>query len=302
MNTSVSDEIKWRYDLLSEIGGKSANYAIDPTFLRDWRIYGGQQGIWMDKQRTAALTDDGNGLAVSLLHKGNIYPDDFDETGVIYHYPVTNRPKSRDIGEIEAVKNCNRLRVPVFVITVSQLEPSKRDVYFGYVTMWDDRAKVFIVEFGMDETAIADHEVDSPFELKAREPKTTYEATKRPDQAAFRIAVIRRYGAQCAVCEMTVIDLLDAAHLVSKAEDGSDDPRNGLPLCALHHRAFDKGLFAINPDTLTLITRQNGPDRSEMAITKDDLGHLRAKPHQSALEYRWAKWLKDHSGANTRCT
>src|SRR5262249_25242988 len=138
MNASVNDEIKWRYDVLAELGGKSANYAVDPATLRQWRIYGGQQGIWVDKHRTAAITNNGQGLAVGLLHKGSIYPDDFDETGVIYHYPVTNRAPSRDWGEIEAVKNCSRLRVPVFVITVSPGESTKRDVYFGYVTMSDD--------------------------------------------------------------------------------------------------------------------------------------------------------------------
>ena len=293
MNAVVIEEVKWRYDLLAEIGGKAANYAVDPLMLRTWRIYGGQQGICVDKQRTAPLTENGHGLAVSLLHKGHIYPDDFDETGVIYHYPVTSRPPSRDLGEIEAVKNCSRLQVPVFVITVAQTETAKRNIYFGYVTMWDDRAKVFIVEFGINATAIVAQEAEAPFELKVCEPKETYEVLKRPGQAAFRIAVVRRYGAQCAVCEIAVIDLVDTAHLVPKAEDGSDDPRNGLPLCALHHRAFDKGLFAIKPDTLCVVTKQHGPSTSALGITKNSLGYLKATPHQSALGYCWEKWLKE---------
>lgn len=297
MNSLIADEIKWRHDLLAEIGGKSANYAVDPATLRDWRIYGGQQGIWVDKQRTALITDDSNGLAVSLLHKGDIYPDDFDESGVIYHYPVTGGPQSRDLGEIEAVKNCCRLKVPVFVTTVSEAESSRRNVYFGYVTMWDDRAKVFVVEFGIDEAAIAAHDIGKPFELKVQEPKATYEATRRPEQAAFRIAVVRRYGAQCVVCEMAVIDLLDAAHLVSKADSGSDDPRNGLPLCTLHHRAFDKGLFAINPETFALVTREHRPSKAELGIIRDNLDHLEAKPHRDALDHCWVKWQKDSSGA-----
>jgi hypothetical protein len=94
-----------------------------------------------------------------------------------------------------------------------------------------------------------------------------------------------------------VIDLLDAAHLASKANDGSDDPRNGLPLCTLHHRAFDKGLFAITPDTLTLATRQHGPSKAQLGITRDNLRHLQAKPHPSALEHCWTKWLQENSGA-----
>lgn len=300
MNKPLIDEIKWRRDLLAEIGGAAVNYAIDPVVLRDWRIYGGAQGIWVDKQRTADLTEDGYGLAVGLLHTGSTYPDDFDDTGGIYHYPATSRPQSRDIGEIEAVKNCCRYKVPVFVITASQMHASKRDVYFGYVTMWDDKAKVFIVEFGVEDKDAVDPETEVPFDLKVKEPKAIYEATKRPEQAAFRIAVVRRYGAQCAVCDLAVIDLLDAAHLVPKAEDGSDDPRNGLPLCALHHKALDKYLFAINPETLAVVTKPHGPSKSELGITKDNLAHLKAKPHQRAMDYCWAKWLKHTGGTFVR--
>jgi hypothetical protein len=58
-NRSIIEEVNWRHDLLAEIGGKVANHGVDPATLRDWRIYGGQQGIWVDKQRTAALTADG---------------------------------------------------------------------------------------------------------------------------------------------------------------------------------------------------------------------------------------------------
>ncbi|MGE3542145.1 MAG: HNH endonuclease [Candidatus Tectimicrobiota bacterium] len=296
MNAVVSEEVQWRYALLTDIGGQAANYTIDPLTLRQWRLYGGQQGIWVDKQRTASLTEDGHGLAVSLLHKGHSYPDDFDATGVIYHYPVTSRPHARDLGEIAAVKNCCRLQVPVFVITVSPGATSKRDVYFGYVTMWDDRAQVFIVEFGLNATVLLGKEADVPFTLHVSEPKGTYEVTSRPHQAAFRIAVVRRYGVQCAVCEIAVIDVLDAAHLAPKAADGSDDPRNGLLLCALHHRAFDKGLFAIKPDTLAVVTQQHGPSQAALGITKDALGHLKAHPDPSALGYCWEKWLKEHGG------
>ncbi|MBN1428132.1 MAG: HNH endonuclease [Anaerolineae bacterium] len=294
MNTPVNNEIQWRYDLLEAIGGQVINYGIDPALLQYWRIYGGQQGIWVDKQRTAILTDDGRGLAVGLIHKGNIYPDDFDETGVIYHYPVTARPPARDIGEIEAVKNCHRLNVPLFVIKVSELASSKRDVYFGYVTMWDDRAKVFIIEFGTSDILAANQE-ERLFELKVLQPKGLYQATTRPGQAAFRIAVFCRYSPQCAVCEMAVIELLDAAHLVSKAEDGNDDPRNGLPLCALHHRAFDKCLFAIEPGGFAVETKRNGPDRYELGITKDALEY-EMPPHPSALEYRWERWVRECGG------
>jgi putative restriction endonuclease len=290
---TITEEIELRRDLLDRIGGKAANYRISPATLRDWRIYGGQQGIWVDKQRTRALTKGGNGLAVSLLHKGDIYPDDVDETGIIYHYPVTNRSSSRDLGEIEAVKNCKRYSVPLFVIRVSENDPTERDVFFGYVTTWDDQAKAFIIEFGLRQASIMETVSERPFKLIVQEFGEKYEVTKRSNQAAFRIAVFRRYGFQCAVCDVSVTDLLDAAHLVSKSEHGSDDPRNGIPLCALHHRAFDSNLFSIDPSTLAVVTRKKGPSMAELGITKHEISHLPVFPPREALNYCWKKWRKE---------
>lgn len=39
---------------------------------------------------------------------------------------------------------------------------------------------------------------------------------------------------------------IDAAHVVPRNRDGSDDIRNGIALCKRHHWAFDLGLFSIN--------------------------------------------------------
>ena len=48
------------------------------------------------------------------------------------------------------------------------------------------------------------------------------------------------------------LSLLDAAHLYPISKKGTDDPRNALVLCALHHRAFDRGLILIDPDSLVV--------------------------------------------------
>lgn len=39
-----------------------------------------------------------------------------------------------------------------------------------------------------------------------------------------------------------------AAHIYPKSEGGPDDPRNGIPLCKVHHWAFDCGWFSVNDD------------------------------------------------------
>jgi hypothetical protein len=55
------------------------------------RVYGGAQGIWVDKKNTAKLTSDGEDITVSILHTGRHYPDDLSNDGVIYHSPTTDR-------------------------------------------------------------------------------------------------------------------------------------------------------------------------------------------------------------------
>ena len=43
------------------------------------------------------------------------------------------------------------------------------------------------------------------------------------------------------------VGLLDAAHIVPvEHPDGSDETSNGVALCALHHRAYDRGLVTFD--------------------------------------------------------
>ena len=100
----IEIEINRRKELWKKI--KSFNDGdITPTQLRDLRVYGGSQGIYTDKLNTANYTSNGKGLTVSILHLGDYYPDELDENGILYHYPQTQRPSSRDEGEVIATKN-----------------------------------------------------------------------------------------------------------------------------------------------------------------------------------------------------
>ena len=288
---SIDEEREWRLLRWEELGGTQMASGIMPQALRDLDIYGGQQGIWVDKKRTQSVTNDQFGVAVSVIHKGDRYPDDFDESGVIYHYPKTDRPRSRDLGEVEAVKNCNRYDLPIFVIRVSPENSQSREVYMGYVTYWDDESEVFIIEFGELEAVDADELRKELFQVKEEGSIREYVTKVRSRNAGFRIASLRRYGTKCAVCEINVVELLDAAHIVPKAKSGTDDERNGIVLCSLHHRAFDRGLFAINPESLEIVPAPKGPSLKQIGITKKSISHLQNFPHRKALETAWQKMI-----------
>jgi putative restriction endonuclease len=80
----------------------------------------------------------------------------------------------------------------------------------------------------------------------------------------FRENVLRTYGYRCAVCAFDLrLDhaslALDAAHIRWHQAQGPSTMPNGLALCALHHKLFDRGAFTLADDlTLVISARVNG--------------------------------------------
>jgi putative restriction endonuclease len=64
----------------------------------------------------------------------------------------------------------------------------------------------------------------------------------------FRNRVLTAYGQRCAMCGVQ-LKLLDAAHILPVAHpDSTDQTSNGVALCALHHRAFDRALVTFDDE------------------------------------------------------
>ena len=86
-------------------------------------------------------------------------------------------------------------------------------------------------------------------DLPARERRKVLQlVTRKVRDARFRTNVLRAYDYRCCMCGLQ-LDLLDAAHIIPVEHDrGTDETKNGLSLCALHHRAFDHALVAIKTD------------------------------------------------------
>jgi predicted restriction endonuclease len=124
-----------------------------------------------------------------------------------------------------------------------------------------------------------------PFEETTTRRRAPSSRVVRPGQRAFKFDVISRYGARCAFCDISVPDLLRAAHIRPVHNDGSDDARNGLPLCENHHAAFDAGLIRINLESLALEVPCTLTPTS-LQITRADLKHLPKMPAAKALKWR----------------
>lgn len=117
---------------------------------------------------------------------------------------------------------------------------------------------------------------------------------------AFRAIVTEQYEYYCAICGIKLptprgIYLAEAAHIIPKHNEGSDDPRNGLCLCGNCHWAFDEGVVAINPNKLTIMIasylQKTDKDTSTHKITKYDGRKIRSvidnnySPSKIALEW-----------------
>lgn len=74
--------------------------------------------------------------------------------------------------------------------------------------------------------------------------------TARIGQRFFRAAVLSAYDGRCCITGLSIPTLLEASHIVPWRLDAAQrtNPRNGLLLSALHHKAFDGGLITLSDD------------------------------------------------------
>ncbi|UAJ09559.1 HNH endonuclease [Glacieibacterium megasporae] len=155
-------------------------------------------------------------------------------------------------------------------------------------------ARITDSKFGDEERFIADimakysvsfQGVEADFRLFDEVATGHFRTVKeRTGQSKFRSDVLSKQGAKCAVCDFCVPEGLDAAHVAPKSALGSNDPRNGLVLCALHHRLFDRGLFYFDPETFDVVV--NGVwSLTDLGIVHNSIKRLRHIVHESALSW-----------------
>lgn len=75
----------------------------------------------------------------------------------------------------------------------------------------------------------------------------------------FRRAVLRAYNYQCAVCGFNMRHdnapiALEAAHIRWKQHHGPCEVPNGSALCAIHHKAFDRGSIGTDENSRVVVS------------------------------------------------
>ena len=75
----------------------------------------------------------------------------------------------------------------------------------------------------------------------------------------FRKNVLRAYEYQCAICGFDVKlgtspIALEASHIKWKSHGGPSETVNGLALCVMHHKLFDRGAFTLSMQRQILVS------------------------------------------------
>ena len=88
-------------------------------------------------------------------------------------------------------------------------------------------------------------------------PSPVYIPRSRPSN--FRRSILKAYEYRCAICGFDVRLRnspigLEAAHIQWQMAGGPDDTVNGLALCSLHHKLFDRGAFTISRELHILVS------------------------------------------------
>jgi putative restriction endonuclease len=130
----------------------------------------------------------------------------------------------------------------------------------------------------------------------------TVEAKARVHQHKFRELVLTAYTRRCACCGFRHDELLDAAHIIEdRHELGKPEVPNGLALCSLHHRAFDRHFIGIDADCHVrvrpdLMDEKDGPTLEGIQNLQGLLLRVRPRhktdwPDRDALDHRFQQFL-----------
>lgn len=137
-------------------------------------------------------------------------------------------------------------------------------------------------------------------ESRKQEPSLTEPSNIRKTMikirsAEFGRAVKENYDYSCAVCGRSRFTKdenpeVESAHIYPVAKNGSNDFRNGIALCRLHHWAFENGLFSIKDNYSIIVEKRTKEDDNYKEISFFENKKIRLPeeylPHP--------KFLKEH--------
>ncbi len=125
----------------------------------------------------------------------------------------------------------------------------------------------------------------------------------RRHQRAFRKRVFMAYGLRCALTNLPLVELLEAAHIIADSKGGEASVRNGIAMSTFHHTAYESNLMGIDPDGKVILSEQvratrDGPMFSHGLLEMDGRtmrfpnypGH---RPNRDFLAQKFEEFIKE---------
>lgn len=194
------------------------------------RVIDFSRGIWNPRDLAATL---------SIVSSPDGPYDDHELDGALFRYAY--RAGSIE-GDNTKLRRAMELELPIILlrkIATAVYVP----VFPVYVIDDDTPARQFVL--ALDSIVRVLSRSESPLE----KAYASAIVRQRLHQAEFRGRVLRAYATQCAVCNLKLGKLLEAAHIVADRDQAGDPVvTNGLSLCRIHHGAYDADLVGISPD------------------------------------------------------
>ena len=249
-----------------------------------------QKGIY----RAAAQSGP---AALSIQTSSNSpYDDEILPDGFLYAY----RSGAIDQSDNRALRAAHELQVPI-VYFIGTRPGWYKPVFPCYVRDDDPVGRMVVVAPG-ELVGPMDDPAPTPIVDPLERRYVVRQTRVRLHQARFRGRVVPAYSSQCAICRLKELRLLDAAHIVADLEEhGEPVVRNGLSLCAIHHRAFDQNLVGVSPDYTVHLSRrlredEDGPMLDLLKGFHEVPLHLPTRtadqPDPNRLESRFSQFLE----------
>lgn len=246
------------------------------------RVIDTSKGIWNPRDLEATL---------SVVSSPDGPYDDHELDGALFRYAY--RAGSVE-GDNAKLRRAMELQLPI--ILLRKQRANEYVPLFPVYVIEDDRPRRQFV-LALDELVRVLGSSASAVERAYAERVVR----QRLHQAEFRGRVLRAYEVQCAVCNLKLGRLLEAAHIVADRET-SGDPivTNGLSLCKIHHAAYDAELLGIAPNYIVeinhgLLEAIDGPmlrhGLQEMHRRPLTVPRVRTeRPDPDRLAKRWASF------------
>lgn len=206
------------------------------------RLVGPGMGIFKPKQ----LDDGPISIRSSLASR---YSDEPAADGSSLRYDFAPRAREYDNDGLKRLCELGRPLIYLIQVAPKRLGSEYAIVAPVYVVGWTESARRFEIALRPSWAEASREGLVSEVAPSLVERAYRHvELAVRLHQAHFRRAVLAAYRQRCAVCELAIRPLLDAAHILPDAAGGEPRVENGLGLCVLHHRAFDRDLLRVTPE------------------------------------------------------